>query len=146
MQKWAARRTGGGDASLQLSVCTWNGGKWRGAMRSMEWFRMGAWHVVLGQEIECMDPEARADFLEKQPAKKKRRAAPYPDYEPDSDEETRKLEQLASMEQAGFTPVVRNWGMVGLRGRQRRRGPHCGGLVPGGARRPQEAPVWHLPH
>ena len=44
-------------ASLQLSISTWNGGAWRGAAKSMDNWRCGAFHVIIGQEVEGRDLE-----------------------------------------------------------------------------------------
>jgi hypothetical protein len=54
-----------GDA-FQISIGTWNGGRYRGNTKSMEKFRAGAWHVVLSQEFDGDHDSIQLQDLEKQ--------------------------------------------------------------------------------
>ena len=54
-----------GDA-LQISIGTWNGGRYRGSMQCMEKFRAGAWHIMLSQEFVGGDDSIQLQDLQNQ--------------------------------------------------------------------------------
>lgn len=88
--------------SRQLSVSTWNSGSWRGAMRSMDFFRCGSFHVIIGQEI--------AEKKQKTSDKK-----PWDTSSCSSSGDDAVDLQMAQIEEAGFVACVSNWNMVGIR-------------------------------